>query len=174
MLPLAAALATSLLDLEGVAIVGETNPNYASWTIDSSYNRGFVHTDFSNENLLAGATSLAPSTIRFGGGGNDYLHYDPAAPCNSTADNDNSVCLNASHWNDLYTMANKSGTAFLFGVSFDMAEACIDKGKYTWDPTQTIGTHFIIDVPLISEISWGFDHKMMKMDSDDQVHPAAG
>ena len=42
--------------------LGTTNPHYASWTIDASYNRGFVHIDFDNANLLAGATSLAPST----------------------------------------------------------------------------------------------------------------
>jgi hypothetical protein len=43
----------------------------------SHHRRGFVHIDFQNANLLAAAKSLAPSTMRFGGGGNDYLHYAP-------------------------------------------------------------------------------------------------
>lgn len=65
----------TVLHLKNAPRVGETNVNYASWTIDSSYNRGFVHTDFTNQNLLAAAKTLQPSTIRFGGGGNDYLQY---------------------------------------------------------------------------------------------------
>lgn len=34
--------------------------------------------------------------------------------------------------NSLYNMAAKSGTAFLFGVSFDMVQACKEKANYTW------------------------------------------
>ncbi len=33
--------------------VGATNAEYASWNIDSSCNRGFHHTNFSNPNLAA-------------------------------------------------------------------------------------------------------------------------
>jgi hypothetical protein len=120
------------------ATVGETNVNYASWTIDSSYNRGFVHISFDNKNLLAAATSLAPSTIRFGGGGNDYLSYQPFSACNSSVDNDNYVCLNTSHWNSLYNWANASGTEFIFGISYDFVAACEQKSAYVWKPDQSI------------------------------------
>ena len=65
----------SVLHLDRAPRVGQTNDRYASWTIDSSYNRGFVHIHWDNPNLLAAATSLAPSTLRFGGSGNDYLHF---------------------------------------------------------------------------------------------------
>lgn len=102
--------AQTLLRSDGV-VVSSTNPTYASWTIDSSYNRGFVHTHFDNPNLLAAATSLSPSTLRFGGGGNDYLHYGPPSmPCKSNNDSDSSVCLNMTHWNNLFEFVNSSGS----------------------------------------------------------------
>ena len=115
--------APSAVDLAKAPRVGRTNANYASWTIDSSYNRGFVHIDFDNKNLLAAATSLAPSTIRFGGGGNDYLSYAPFSSCNSSADNDNFVCLNTSHWDSLYRMANGARHA-----AAGCAVTCADPG----------------------------------------------
>jgi len=116
-----------------------TNRNFASWNVDASYNRGFVHIDFSNVNLLAAATSLAPSTMRFGGGGNDYLRYTTAESepplCTSDNDSDAFVCLNASHFDDLYGLAERSGTDVIFGISFDMNRACAEKEHYVWDGT---------------------------------------
>ena len=67
--------------------------------------------------------------MRFGGGGNDYLHYAPFSPCTSLGDNDTVVCLNTSHWDSLYAMATKSGNDIIFGLSFDMVQACADKGE---------------------------------------------
>lgn len=150
-----AGRAPSALTLDGAPVVGETNPRYCSWNIDASYNRGFVHIDFDNANLLAGATSFAPSTIRFGGGGNDYLQYAPFSPCGPDHDGDNHVCLNTTHWNSLYTMANKSGSAFLFGVSFDMVQACADKGNYTWDPAPSVA--MIKHIQQQGQQIWGYE-----------------
>ena len=121
--------APSAVDLAKAPRVGRTNANYASWTIDSSYNRGFVHIDFDNKNLLAAATSLAPSTIRFGGGGNDYLSYAPFSACNSSVDNDNFVCLNTSHWDSLYRMANGARHA-----AAGCAVTCADPGLHALQP----------------------------------------
>jgi hypothetical protein len=135
--------------------VGETNVNYASWTIDSSYNRGFVHIDFDNHNLLAAAKSLAPSTIRFGGGGNDYLSYQPYSNCNSSADNDDFVCLNTSHWNSLYNWANASGTEFIFGISYDFVKACAEKSAYVWKPDQAIS--MVKYIQSQKQTIWGFE-----------------
>lgn len=135
--------------------VGDTNVNYASWTIDSSYNRGFVHIDFDNQNLLAAAKSLAPSTIRFGGGGNDYLSYQPYSNCNSSADNDDFVCLNTTHWNSLYNWANASGTEFIFGISYDFVAACAQKSAYVWKPDQAIS--MVKYIQSQKQTIWGFE-----------------
>ena len=140
------AVNPSIIDLRGEwSVIGKTNTKYASWTIDSSYNRGFVHINFDNANLLAAASSLAPSTIRFGGGGNDYLYYEPYAPCNSSNDYDYAVCLNTTHWNSLYNMANKSESDFIFGLSYDLNAGCKVYKQYVngigWTPVIYLFCH---------------------------------
>ena len=78
-----AAAAEAVVDVElHGRVLGQTNPTYASWNLDSSCNRGFHHTNFSNPNLLAAARGLRPSTLRFGGSGNDNLVYglSPGSP----------------------------------------------------------------------------------------------
>lgn len=122
----------------------------------ASYNRGFVHNDFSNPNLLAGAKSLAPSTIRFGGGGNDYLHYVPFdASCNKTEDGDQHVCLNMSHWNSLYSLAKRSDTDFIFGISYDMVQACTDKSQYVWKAEPAVA--MIKYIQSKKQEIWGYE-----------------
>jgi len=152
---MATVAAPSIVDLSKAPKVGTTNKNYASWTIDSSYNRGFVHTDFSNINLLAAATDLAPSTIRFGGGGNDYLSYQPYSGCNSLADNDTFVCLNSSHFGKLHDMAVNSGTDFIFGVSYDMVTACNENSAYVWKPDAALA--MVKSIVAAKQKIWGFE-----------------
>ena len=43
--------------------VSMTNANYASWNVDSSYNRGFFHINFTNPNLVL-AAGAGPETSR--------------------------------------------------------------------------------------------------------------
>jgi hypothetical protein len=152
----AASVPPSVIEISKAPFVSITNANYASWTIDSSYNRGFVHNDFTNANLLAGARSLAPSTVRFGGGGNDCLHYEPFAPCgDSSTDNDTNVCLNTSHWDSLHKLASHSGSDFIFGLSYDRIEACTEKGNYTWKVEPAIA--MIKYIQSQNQSVWGFE-----------------
>jgi hypothetical protein len=148
---------STLVLASGSPAIGETNARYVSWTVDSSYDRGFTHIDFDNANLLAGATSLAPSTLRFGGSGNDYLHYEPFVPssCASRPDSDAYVCLNVSHWESLYAMARRSGTEFVFGVSYDMAQACADKEHYVWKAAPAVA--LIKYMQSKNQTIWGFE-----------------
>ena len=113
-----------------------------STNVDPSCNRGFHHTNFSNPNLLAALTALYPSRLRFGGSGADSLLYglsDPSvcagvAPAPAPPANGCSFgtpgCLNASHWERLYHLANASGTEFIFGVSFQKSISC--SATYEW------------------------------------------
>jgi len=72
--------------------------------------------------------------LRFGGGGNDFLHYGPPNHlCSSHDNSDDWGCLNASHWTEMYEMAHGAEAALLFGVSFDKTAACEWKGAYKWD-----------------------------------------
>ena len=129
---------TLRVDVSG-GVISRTTPRYASYNVDSSADRGFFHIDFNNSNLRAAAASLEPATLRFGGSGNDYLHYDvPDAgyACASSPHNDSDFygCLNASHWRDLSGLAQAAGSHFLFGLSFDLAAACAatPNGSYVW------------------------------------------
>ena len=135
--------------------IGETNTNYASWNIDSSYNRGFFHVNFTNPNLRAAASSLSPSTLRFGGTGNDYLHYD----CVTIAgkDNDKFGCLNDTHRGDLLGLISyDEGNEFLFGLSFDMASACIvNDSSYVWNSNETI--KLMSKMKDADQSVWGFE-----------------
>jgi hypothetical protein len=52
-------------------------------------------------------------------------------------------------------MANKSGSEFLFGISFDMVSACLAKEHYTWDPAPA---HAMIKfIQTQGQTMWGFE-----------------
>jgi len=53
--PHTAHTATTTVVVDTSHALSRTNPTYASWNIDSSYNRGFFHIDFTNANLRAAA-----------------------------------------------------------------------------------------------------------------------
>jgi hypothetical protein len=134
------AVVITLESPEPVNVIGRT---YVSTNVDPSCNRGFHHTDFSNPNLLAALTALAPSRLRFGGSGADSLIYGmdnaaslcagtpsaPAPPANGCSFG-TPGCLNASHWDSLYHLANASGTEFIFGVSYGGQHSC--SSTYEW------------------------------------------
>ena len=148
-----AAAATPSLQISGK--IGQTNPNYASWNIDSSYNRGFFHINFTNPNLRAAAESLSPSTLRFGGTGNDFLHYDCLTIPGK--DSDTYGCLNDTHRADLLGLADAStGNDFLFGLSFDMTEACLaNDSTYVWSSHETI--QLLSKMKDANQSVWGFE-----------------
>ena len=147
-LPLSVASSSSstTVSLPSRAAVHVVEPTYASWNIDPSCNRGFHHTFFDNDNLIAAATALAPSVLRFGGSGADALVYGltPGAPeCAGVAPTDCGYttpgCLNATHWQRLRTLASASNTSFLFGVSFDLPAACAAGAPYRWNSSAAAG-----------------------------------
>ena len=133
-----------------------TNPTYASFNIDASYNRGFFHINFTNPNLIAATKSLAPFILRFGGSGNDYLHYD----CETIPgrDSDNYGCLNTTHRTNLLDLVSKAGGKFLFGVSFDMSLACDDTippSSYVWNASDF--TKLIKSMKDLNQTVWAFE-----------------
>eukprot|EP00756_Hemistasia_phaeocysticola_P045208 Hpha_TRINITY_DN18971_c0_g1::TRINITY_DN18971_c0_g1_i1::g.17651::m.17651/K07964/HPSE; heparanase len=132
----------------GSTVLYKTEKTYASWNIDSSCNRGFHRTNFSNPNLVWAARGLSPSVLRFGGSGNDNLVYGltpgspqcagitPAPPPQHPGcDYVTPGCLNATHWNSLYNLAKESSTEFLFGVAFGLEAACKEGTAYVWNAT---------------------------------------
>ena len=133
------------------AAIGQTNARYASYNVDGSWNRGFFHVDWSNANLRAAAASLAPATLRFGGGGNDYIVYDaPPGRCSAAGNADRGPplppgynCLNASHFAAFAGMAEGADAQLIFGASFDKVTACEDgsatqHSSYVWNATNVV------------------------------------
>eukprot|EP01063_Lacrimia_lanifica_P020766 TRINITY_DN2805_c0_g3_i3.p1 TRINITY_DN2805_c0_g3~~TRINITY_DN2805_c0_g3_i3.p1 ORF type:complete len:502 (+),score=134.24 TRINITY_DN2805_c0_g3_i3:53-1558(+) len=169
----ALVVAAVLLPQAGSALhvgkqIGKTDPLYASWNFDSSCNRGFHHTDFKNANLRAAAKGLAPSRLRFGGSGNDYLHYQlgsgdeckgivpPPPPHGQDACAFFTPgCLNASHWDDLYGLSVAAGAEFLFGVSFDLAAADKAGAAYKWNSANAMS--LVEYAAAHNQTLWGFE-----------------
>jgi len=140
-LPPPPAVKISLVGVPG-SIISEANPTYASWNIDSSCNRGFHRTDFTNPNLIEAARGLSPSVLRFGGSGNDNLVYGLSAgspECAGIVATDCGYttpgCLNSSHWDALHAFAQAGEAQILFGISFGLDAACKGGASYEWDAT---------------------------------------
>ena len=138
---LEAVTATVYLDVDRTLNI--MNRNYASFNIDSSYNRAFFHINFTNPNLRAVASSLRPATLRFGGTGNDLLTYGTIShPCDSalldsctttsSTSKKDACCMNVTHWNHFSQFIDDIGADLLFGVSFDMISACEEGSIYEW------------------------------------------
>lgn len=132
-----------IITLESSTPVNTIGRTYVSTNLDPSCNRGFHHTAFSNPNLLAALTALAPSRLRFGGSGADSLVYGmddaaslcagtppaPAPPANGCSFG-TPGCLNSTHWDNLYHLTNASGTEFIFGISYGGEHSC--SSTYEW------------------------------------------
>ena len=155
---------SSHVNVDTSHVVNTIDETYASWNVDSSQNRGFFHIDFENENLIAAATSLQPSILRFGGTGNDLLYYGTKSnPCNyskyshctTTYSTGTGCCMNVSHWKSFSNFANRAQTPILFGVSFDMIRACQDGADYVWNESHV--REWIEEVYLNDTIIWGFE-----------------
>lgn len=149
----------------GLTSVNFLRRTYASFTIDSSCNRGFHATNFTNKNLAAAAFALRPSTIRFGGSGNDGLVYGltPGSPECSAVQPPNPAdcsfgtagCLNATQWDALYGLSVAAGADFLFGVSFDLGPACEQGPRYAWNATNAAS---LLDYLVAhGQRVWGFE-----------------
>ncbi len=115
--------------------VHETAPYFASWNIDSSNDREFFLTNFSSPALVAAAAGLSSSHVRFGGTGNNFLHYavGGAPPCTQTGPT--FTCLNETTWQGVIGLANAARSPLIFGVNFFPSG---DKQNHTFDPTNAV------------------------------------
>lgn len=110
------SLSCSPLTVQLDTPVSTTAPYFASWNIDSSRNRAFFDTDWSNKELIYLANSIGGAKIRFGGSGNDDLNYavdgySCPPPGNSTE------CLNVTTAKNLFAFAQASQNDLIFGLN---------------------------------------------------------
>ena len=162
----AAAPPTATVSLASESPLSTMEPTFASWNIDPSCNRGFRDIAFENPNLLAAAVALRPSRLRFGGSGADALVYglSPGAPeCAAAGVNESACdtgyttpgCLNSSHWDNLFALAQNSNTDFTFGVSINLAEACAAGPSYVWNATNA--ERLLSYLQKSGQSVWGFE-----------------
>lgn len=118
-------------------VVSTTDLRYVSWTIDPSSNRQFFEFNFADDKLRYLAAQL-PTYVRVGGSGEDYLTYEFGnTTCKDTR------CLNATHWDNLYSLVHDAGAKMVFGLNEcprtniipeKIQTTCDDVGG-TWDST---------------------------------------
>ena len=117
----------------------QTAPNFASWNIDSGEDRNFFMTNFAAPELMAAAAGLAATGgthIRFGGTGNNNLHYSVGtAPVCVPNENKHIWCLNDTQWSALAGFSVAAKSPIIFGVNFFPSG---DSKNKTFDPTNAI------------------------------------
>ena len=112
-------------------VLGQTAPYFHSWNIDSSRDRVFFDTDFSNPKLTYLASQIPNAHIRFGGTGNDALYYlVPGAGTSCTG----GECLNTSWILDLWELSRVSNSPIVFGVNIHPPGGS-SPPKGPWDST---------------------------------------
>jgi hypothetical protein len=123
------------LDIDGRFPLSTTAPFYASWNVDSSRQRAFFSTNFSDPRLLYLASLIGGARIRFGGTGNDFLHYavgPSASPCKPTIPFVYE-CFNTTWWENLYALSVAANSPLIFGLNITGAASAAG-----WDPTNAV------------------------------------
>ena len=137
------SLSASVSVLPGVLSI--VDAEFSSFNIDPSCNRGFHYTRFDNKNLAAAASGLVPARLRFGGSGADELTYGltdgspecadvppPIPPDSPGCSYFTRGCLNSTHLESIFTLAQTSGVDLIVGLSFGLIEACAAGRSYNW------------------------------------------
>jgi heparanase len=113
-----------------------TSSYFASWNIDSSRDRLFFFTNWSDPYLVQLAKNIGGSgNLRFGGTGNDALYYQVgSAPACGPTDPYIYECLNQTWLDALYSLSSASNSPLIFGVNIHPANAS-SPPTGVWDPT---------------------------------------
>jgi len=110
-------------------------PYYASWNIDSSRNRAFFDTNFSDPALVRLAGAVGNTNIRFGGTGNDWLNY-AVGGLRCPKPSEKSECLNETWAANLFALAKASSSGLVFGLSITPADSGPTPPTAPWNGTQ--------------------------------------
>jgi heparanase 1 len=122
------------LDITTTTTAGSVGPHFASWNIDSSFDRLFFDIDWTNSQLLYLTKQIGQSShLRFGGTGNDFLYYEvgTAPTCKPTISGEQ--CLNTTTYTGLVDLVVKSDTEFIFGLNIHPDTGKPSPPKGPWD-----------------------------------------
>ena len=135
----AAASSASCVTLDVTTSTPQTSvgPHFASWNIDSSFDRVFFDVDWNDKQLLYLTKSIGGtnSHLRFGGTGNDFLYYEVggAPPCKPTISGEK--CLNVTTYSGLMNLALNAGIEFIFGLNIHPDTGKPSPPSGPWDPS---------------------------------------
>jgi heparanase 1 len=126
--------ACTSLSIDGRFPLSRTAAFYASWNVDSSRQRAFFGTNFADPRLLYLASLIGGARIRFGGTGNDYLHYEVpgATPCSPTVPYAYE-CLNSTWVDNLFALSSAANSPLIFGLNITGAASAAG-----WDPSNAV------------------------------------
>lgn len=128
-------------------LISRTDPHYKSWNIDASPNRQWDTRNLSDPQLHYLAAASEPGLLRFGGSGNDGLHYGVGRPCPASG-----RCLNESHFSRLMKFAEAAGSRIVFGVNIRTHDS-----QGAWDPSEFAA---LLDWAIgkgWGSVFWGFE-----------------
>ena len=129
-------------------------PYFASWNIDSSTDREFFMVDWTSAALVSAAKGLAATGgthIRFGGTGNNFLHYEtPSSPCPTSGE---ATCLNSTTWQGITALSIAAKSPLIFGVNFFPNGKSNNK---TFDPSNAVD--FFKGAHARGDTIWGVEN----------------
>jgi hypothetical protein len=123
--PLAPPITRANITVDLQRLLSVTDPGFKSWTIDGSLNRQWKSRDLADRTLRSLARQSnagAPGYLRFGGGGNDLLHYaldmgDLSSPGNKCRSGRQALCVNRTQFDNLHSFAEAAGAKLVFGLA---------------------------------------------------------
>lgn len=97
-------------------VINEVSPFYASFSLDTSSNRGWFKRNITDPRLLRLASALSPSILRVGGTGNNCLRYNVPSTAPKSCVDDAVCCMNQSQWDNLNAFVGGANLSLVFGL----------------------------------------------------------
>ena len=92
---------------------------YASFSLDTSSNRGWFKRNITDTRLIKLTSALSPAILRVGGSGGNCLKYNVPTSEGSlppSCQDDADCCMNQSQWDNLNAFAAATNTSLVFGL----------------------------------------------------------
>jgi heparanase 1 len=138
------------------SVIHTTDVHFKSWNVDASPSRQWETRNLSDPQLLYLANQSEPGLLRFGGSGNDGLHYGIGRPCPPGYPNPNQHrdrCFNETHFSSFMTFAQAAGSRLVFGINIETK----DPNTGLWDASEFRSMLQWALKNGLGHVFWGFE-----------------
>lgn len=138
------------------SVIHTTDVHFKSWNIDASPSRQWETRNLSDPQLLYLANQSEPGLLRFGGSGNDGLHYGIGRPCPPGYPNPNpnrDRCFNETHFSSFMTFVQAAGSRLVFGINIETK----DPNTGLWDASEFRSMLQWALKNGLGHVFWGFE-----------------